>query len=115
MLAAVVKEIAPGVLGQRMNQQWTLGIAGQGDQFRDRLEILARLLVIPGGSSRREPLQLKNGTRRDHMAGNAARVPGALGQENRLQFGFEVVIVKRTGLAGGSAGTRLAQQAKQQS
>src|SRR4029077_6902138 len=101
------------VFGQRMHEERTLEITRQGDQL-DRLEILARLLFIPGGFSRREPLQLKNGTRRDNMAGDAARVSGALGQENRLHLGFEELKIKLGGFASRSAGTCLAQQAEQQ-
>ena len=98
-----------------MHEQRALGIARQRYEFGDRLEILARLLFIPGGFSRRELLQLENSTSGSHVAGDTARVAGTLGQEDRLHFGFEVVVIERAGLARLGADGDLAQQAQKQS
>jgi hypothetical protein len=55
MFAAVMKEIAAGVFRQRMYKQRALHIT-RYHQPGGGLEILARVLVVPGGVSRRKGL-----------------------------------------------------------
>src|SRR5262249_60096740 len=83
VLAAAVKEVAAGLLGQRMDQQHALHAAGHDDPLH-RLEVLARLLVVPRGAALRQRLQPER--RAGTVARDAAPMARTLGDEDRLHL-----------------------------
>jgi len=99
--------IAARALGERMAQQPAdLGLAGD-DARLDELEVLARVLLAPGGGTGRERLQPHRRT--GAVTRHAARVARPLGGEHRLDAGLEEVVVERRRrrlLGGGGRGTR---------
>jgi hypothetical protein len=69
-----------------VDEQLALQAAGN-HPLPDDVEVLAGLLLIPGGASGREGLQTHGGARR--MARDAAGVTRALRHEDGLYLGFE--------------------------
>src|SRR5262245_10693239 len=92
MLAAVVIEVAARFLLEGMHEQTAL-IAARYDDAPDRVEVLARLLLGPGGAARRDGLEPQR--RPAAVTGDAPGVSRPLGEEDRLNFVLEVVVVER--------------------
>src|SRR4051812_37832858 len=57
VLAAIVVEVAAGLLGQRVHEQPALGHAARHDHPLHSLEVLARVLVAPGCAARGQRLE----------------------------------------------------------
>src|SRR5262245_56908425 len=92
VLPAGMERIAAGLLGERMHQQ-AAGhrIAGHDDSL-PRLEVLPRLLDVPGGRAlgQGDQARLAGG-----MTGDAACVSRPLREEDRLDPRFEELEVER--------------------
>src|SRR5437762_2609883 len=75
-------------------QQARVRLAGH-DQARGHLEIAARLRLAPEAASRRELLQLERVVAALRVAHVAARMPGPLLEEDRLDAGLEELVIER--------------------
>jgi hypothetical protein len=91
MFTAIVKEIASGLLGERVYEQSALRAAGN-DHTPDGLEILSCVLFVPARASWRDGLQPHR--RASYVAGDAPRVAGALGKKNGLHTRLEKLVIK---------------------
>src|SRR6516165_4024680 len=98
LLAAAMVGIAARLLRQRMLDQRALHVAGHRHPLH-QLEVLARLLLVPGGSSGRERHQVERRVV-DRMAHDAAGVALALGQKDGLDLGLEEFVVELGARAG---------------
>src|SRR5262249_801101 len=81
-----------GRFGQRMYEESALRVA-RDNEPADRLEILARLLLVPGGAAGRELLQPELIV--VLVARNAASMARPLREEDRLNPGLEEAVVER--------------------
>src|SRR4030088_588132 len=94
--------IAASLLAERMLEERALQEAGRSHPL-DQLEVLARLLLVPARAAGRERHQVE---RRivDRVANDAPGVAGALGEEDRLYFFLEELVIQRFRCGGGSGG-----------
>src|SRR5262245_40300165 len=76
-----------------MVEERALQRGGGDDELPHRVEILARLLFVPGCGARRELLEAHRGALR--MTRITARMTRPFGQENRLDPRLEEVVVER--------------------
>src|SRR5579864_1356008 len=85
--------IATRLLGERMDEQFAPLEAGLR-HLLDQLEVLARLLFVPGRSSGRERHEMERRVV-ERMAGNASRVTVAFVEEHGLDLVLEVLVIQR--------------------
>src|SRR5258706_304874 len=93
VLPARMKFISACLSFKSINQQRARVEILKVDHVDSRLEVLARLLVIPSASPRRQTLQPIR--RPDRMAGIAARVALTPGKEDRLHSSLEKFEIER--------------------
>ena len=101
------EKIAARLLGQRVDEQFALQVAGRGHAL-NRLEVLSRFFFVPGRAAGCERLQPQR--RAARVAGDAARMTRPLGEKDRLHLGLEELEVKRS-RGGGRSARLLAEQA----
>ena len=73
-------------------------LAGDGHPL-DQLEVLARLLFVPGRGAGRERHQVERRVV-DRMANDAPRMAFTLGKEDGLYLGLEELVIQRAAAAG---------------
>src|SRR4249920_621050 len=101
MLAPIVKEVAPSLLLERMQEELALQVARYGHP-PDDLEVLPRLLISPGRASRVERLQTQG--RAGPMTGDASGVAGTLVEKDGLDLGLEIIEIERRRCRRGRGG-----------
>src|SRR5688572_5589407 len=92
MLSARMESVAACLLCERTQQHRTLHRVPRNHELLPDREVLARLLLGPGGGSRRERLQRGNTML---VASHTPRVAKALLKKNRLYPFFEKCVIER--------------------
>src|SRR6516162_2646493 len=85
--------ITTSLLGERVLDEWAVDIAGLNHAL-DQLEILARLLFVPGRGPGREWHQVKRRVV-DRVANNASRVARTFGKEDGFHLDLEELVIQR--------------------